>query len=332
MPSWKYTSSFREASIMVSQYQQEKERYEKYLQSTGRRTGRQEEIRTTPLLSLQAKYAVDSKVIPQYGLLGHHIGDEDRIGAREPILLNMNAPNSAFICGSQGSGKSYTLTCMLENCLMNNKDTTKLTSPVAGVVFHYDQDSSAVAEAAHLRSRGIKVNVLVTRSSAATDISERYLNLPGPKEKMTIQTLMLQDRHLSVERMLKLMAFSESEGSVPLYMEVIQRILREIAISGKKFQFDAFLQRIKKERFQPAQEVTMNMRLALLKSFMATKGTVETKVDCFQLRPGELTIVDLSDPLMDQASACILFDICLALFKENRPKSGLVVTLDEAHK
>jgi len=33
------------------------------------------------------------------------------------IFLNTNAPWSAFICGSQGSGKSYTLSCMLENLL-----------------------------------------------------------------------------------------------------------------------------------------------------------------------------------------------------------------------
>ena len=35
---------------------------------------------------------------------------------------------------------------------------------------------------------------------------------------------------------------------------------------------------------------------------------------------------------MDDGAACALFNICLALFLENRGDVGRVVVLDEAHK
>lgn len=53
------------------------------------------------------------------------------------LLLNVSTPSSTFICGSQGSGKSHTLSCMLENCLIPSK-VGQLPNPLTGVVFHYD--------------------------------------------------------------------------------------------------------------------------------------------------------------------------------------------------
>ena len=53
--------------------------------------------------------------------------------------------------------------------------------------------------------------------------------------------------------------------------------------------------------------------------------------DIFQTNPGSLTIIDLTDSLIEAASACSLFDICLGIFLEDRQVSR-VVALDEAHK
>ena len=81
----------------------------------------------------------------------------------------------------------------------------------------------------------------------------------------------------------------------------------------------------------------MRLRLDLLQSFMRwppTKGDLKRKTPkkLLDLQPGTLTIVDLSDPFIDDTTVCMLFDICLSIAKENRPKCGLVVALDEAHK
>lgn len=58
----------------------------------------------------------------------------------------------------------------------------------------------------------------------------------------------------------------------------------------------------------------------------------EKKSKVWLFQPGSLTIVDLSCPFVDDSAACALFNICLALFLENRGDVGRVVALDEAHK
>jgi pantothenate kinase-related protein Tda10 len=44
----------------------------------------------------------------------------------DPVFLNVNSPWSMFICGSQGSGKSHALSCVLESCLLSSPDLGQL--------------------------------------------------------------------------------------------------------------------------------------------------------------------------------------------------------------
>ena len=141
------------------------------------------------------------------------------------LFVNMNAPWSAFICGSQGSGKSHTLSCMLENALISSQ-LGKLPHPLAGMVFHYDKftsfSSTQVCEAAYLASAGISVKVLVSPSNWWR-MKEVYSELPGfpaNAKKPTVVPLLLHDKQLNVERMMKLMAVNEKDSRMSLYMEV----------------------------------------------------------------------------------------------------------------
>jgi hypothetical protein len=88
------------------------------------------------------------------------------------LFFNISAPSSAFICGSQGSGKSHTLSCLLENCLMKS-DVSKLDNPLAGLVFHFDSFTSDIkgtpSETAHISSNpNVKVRVLVSPTNLQT--------------------------------------------------------------------------------------------------------------------------------------------------------------------
>lgn len=87
-----------------------------------------------------------------------------KMTANDRLFFNTTAPSSLFICGSQGSGKSHTLSCLLENCLMRS-DANVLPRPLTGIVFHYDPWVSATrgspCEAAYLASaEEISVRVL----------------------------------------------------------------------------------------------------------------------------------------------------------------------------
>lgn len=88
------------------------------------------------------------------------------------VFFNIAAPSSAFICGSQGSGKSHTLCCLLENCLMKS-DVSTLYKPLAGLIFYYDSFTSDVrgtpCEAAYLASNTkIKVRILCSPTNLRT--------------------------------------------------------------------------------------------------------------------------------------------------------------------
>ncbi|KAI4849370.1 hypothetical protein E4T44_03391 [Aureobasidium sp. EXF-8845] len=346
----------------------ERQKYMKLHHTKDNKTsGADEQLRTSPLIPLKVKKTSEAKhtlatIFPQYAFLGCRIpepsSDEDTTpptpiatqnifgssnpfqGEPEPILLNTNTPWSAFICGSQGSGKSYTLSAIIENCVYPSHDIGKLPKPLAGIVFHNSTVSMHnICEAAHLVSLGVKVKVLVSRSNFHA-LSAIYKSAVGAKyeKSLNIQPLVLQSQHLTAERMHRLMAFQEGETTVPLYMEVIMRILREMAITGVPFSYSIFKANLDNEGLQPAQKVMMNMRLNLLESFLdpscikTTSRTSSRAIDLFTTSPGTLTIVDLSDPFLDSSTTCTLFSILLDVFHAARPTSGLLVCLDEAHK
>jgi hypothetical protein len=143
----------------------------------------QHEITGTPLFT---KKVLDhsENLFSQYGFLAgmsdvlesNAVANLSNDGPNRPadprLFFNISAPSSAFICGSQGSGKSHTLSCLLENCLMKS-DVSKLDSPLAGLVFHYDSFTSDVkgtpCEAAHISSNpNVKVRVLVSPTNLET--------------------------------------------------------------------------------------------------------------------------------------------------------------------
>lgn len=133
-----------------------------------------EELAATPIFTqavLQYGSSLEEDPFTQYGLLGGVIHDvcmadnNTKPAAKDARLyFNATAPSSVFICGSQGSGKSHTLGCLLENCLMQS-EANVLPRPLTGIVFHFDPWVSASrgspCEAAYLASaEEISVRVL----------------------------------------------------------------------------------------------------------------------------------------------------------------------------
>ena len=159
------TSDEEEAKLLASHLQ---------LLSVGEKQQDKQQVSAAPIFTHPVLKA--AKCFSQYGFLA---GDANLLDdkaveatqtleydpAQDPRLyFNIAAPSSAFICGSQGSGKSHTLSCLLENCLMKS-DVSMLNNPLAGLVFHYDTFSSdekgSPCEAAYLSSAAnIQVRVL----------------------------------------------------------------------------------------------------------------------------------------------------------------------------
>lgn len=131
---------------------------------------------TYPVLKSAMSLVADPSETPfaQYALLA---GDADILRdtpkQESRIFYNVTTPSSMFICGSQGSGKSHSLSCMLENCLIPAPILGNLPKPLTGIVFHYDtftSDSGGVpCEAAYLSTDPrVKVRVLCPPTNITT--------------------------------------------------------------------------------------------------------------------------------------------------------------------
>ncbi|PZD22682.1 DUF3435 multi-domain protein, partial [Pyrenophora tritici-repentis] len=253
-----------------------------------------EELRMSPLVWWNVKQHIEPQQQVQrgYAVLGH-VPEADNSpqddasvpngATRTPVLLNTDSPWSAFLCGSQGSGKSHTLSCMLENCLLTDETILPRVGlnphPLAGLVFHYDRcQGSGVCEAAYLCT------------------------------------------------------------SVPTTVLTILMILRKMAIESQglgAFDYNTFRDELSATKFASGQDGPMKLRLDLLESFMkrckySSSILANNENDFLAGTAGSLTIVDLTDPVIDADSACVLFDICLSVFIQ-QTQCGKIVALDEAH-
>jgi hypothetical protein len=131
--------------------------------------------------------ALASASLTQWGLLGGDVNglalakkDGYSVHNDPRAFVNIASPSSTFICGSQGSGKSHTLSCLLENYLVRSVTNT-LPNPLTGIVFYYDSLTSDFAgspcEAAYLSSNpDVTVRVLCSRTNIA---NIRVCSRPG---------------------------------------------------------------------------------------------------------------------------------------------------------
>lgn len=206
-----------------------------------------EDLRTAPLFTSNilalGKIGPGGNWFPQYGLLGlrcETYGEEeepepiqpDRSDATQNLLyVNIAAPHSTFICGSQGSGKSHTLSCLLENALLKPNAAGKIQKPLSAVAFHYDKftsfASTQICEAAWLCTAGIPVRVLVSPSNLLAMKRLYGEAFKNEKRKPEVHPLYFSEQQLNVAMMKTLMGMGDDDNR-PLYMEVNDTFIPQI--------------------------------------------------------------------------------------------------------
>lgn len=106
-----------------------------------------------------------------------------------------------------------------------------------------------------------------------------YSGITGVK----IEPLRLTDKDLNTRRMNDLMAIAEG-GSMPLYLHVVNRILRDMRIeqqrTGSGFSYQTFKRHLDNADLTPAQRGPLGQRLDTLESFMVegNSGTTDNTV------------------------------------------------------
>ncbi|PIG79274.1 hypothetical protein AARAC_004273 [Aspergillus arachidicola] len=273
----------------------------------------------------------------QFALMGGLRGQQSALPRDPRVMLNTNVPFSAFICGVQGTGKSHTTSCIIENCSLPLPTLGALKQPLSTLVLNYNEYSSNVGaqpcEAAFLSSvlpewskQGlfIRVRVLVPPSNFYS-LKQMYSQIPN----VEVQPFRLKPHHLNISTLLSLMCMGNGD-QMPLYMSQVIRVLREMAIENKGGTFDYldFRRRLDDLNLNRMQTPFLHQRLDLLDSYLDLKG--EHNGDYFI--DGGITILDLSCPFMDQATTCLLFRITLELFLHAHSSRGKMIVADEAHK
>ncbi|KAJ6788802.1 hypothetical protein PWT90_02805 [Aphanocladium album] len=304
-------------------------------------TGTTPEMNNVPIFHAVVKknakeFCGSSETTPftQYGLLAGILQDkngesglhgEQRKGSDPRLFYNVATPSSVFICGSQGSGKSHTLSCLLENCLLPSHANV-LPRPLTGVVFHYDTFNSDIggtpSEAAYLSSNpSVKVRVLCAPTNRLK-IEKVYSCLPN----VVVSEFRIHESQLNTKRMLDLMAMGSVAGdSWPLYMHTVTRILRDMrlqqqALGEDGFNYEDFKRRLTEEGLVGTQLGPLQQRLDALESFMVPGHATKTR-----LRSGE----------GNKAKVGKFAKGGRTVDKTWTPKEsdvGRVVALDEAHK
>ncbi|THH33650.1 hypothetical protein EUX98_g521 [Antrodiella citrinella] len=297
------------------------------------------ELRTAPLLTRGAYLAAGFPGInSQYGVLGSALAVYDQAERDVPddprLYLNTNAPFSALVCGVQGSGKSHTVSVLLENMMIAKFPAIgALEKALTGLVLHFGEGgpSSRPCEAAWVGVSNFPgvipppIRVFVSRSSLQT-MRGVYSALGN---NVTVEPLAFSEEELDAEAFLSMMSVGSSENA-PLYIQIILSILRDM---GETYSFSAFQERLEehKKNFNPAQLAGLEQRMALLYSFLERDRNARQAM-APRFVQGQLTIIDLSDPFIDPAAACGLFEIVTRLFVRAEVGTGKLLVVDEAHK
>jgi hypothetical protein len=258
--------------------------------------------------------------------------------------MNTNTPSSTVICGVQGAGKSHSVAVMIENALIQSNLLGRLPNPMSVTVFHLGAAQSGMhlpCEFAFIgrpdprkdpSQVGTPVTVLVSPSNLKS-MTKLYAHT-GAK----ILPFYLSTEDLNCTRMLSLMHVEESNG-IPLYMQVVQQILRDMG--NKPFDYPSFKAQIdlkKSTEFRREQSMPLELRLQLLEAFLLecqpalTRCVPSVRSVKSHFKGGAITIIDLTDPFINASSASALFDIALSLYLETDIPSGKLLVLDEAHK
>jgi hypothetical protein len=87
--------------------------------------------------------------------------------------------------------------------------------------------------------------------------------------QIEVRPLLFEDTELTVSHIRSLMAFRDGSLETPLYLEVIQNILRRLGRKSEQFFVRTFLSDLAAAGLNPAQLQMLDQRLSILKTFSA---------------------------------------------------------------
>jgi len=278
-----------------------------------------------------------AETFKEMALIGHTSKD-----AKE-IYLNTHIPFCVAAIGVQGAGKSHTLGCFLESCLLSNKsleneNTIRLNKPMTVLVLHYDQSTTSICEATGLLSPNLNSNISIAKSNSVVMVSPTFYR---QRKKFyggycTVRPLLFRWNTLTADHIKRIMRINTDDNQ--LYVASFMTLLRKYQRQAVVPQFAEFISEIKEICNIKGQSGPLYQRIALLESMVAesevNQDIVSESMDLSKAVSSEmkLIIVDLTDPLLTKDEANGLFQVVTEQFRSTPVEGGKLLALDEAHK
>jgi hypothetical protein len=271
-------------------------------------------------------------------------------GAGEPVFLNVHEPFCAVMLGVQGAGKSHTLACLLEACMLplRGDGIAPLRAPMMSLVLHFDQSIGSMCEATGLIAPNPALAGQLPPGSPTPCLPrEGMLVLVSPsfyRQRKAfyggyceVRPLLLSWASLTADSIKRIMRIGEDENQ--LYVATLLSVLRDAQRRGALPDFAAFLAEVRDKCGIKGQSAPLDQRLALLedvvresaKNAALARESSEVRAAC---APGRLVVVDLTNPLLSASEANGIFQVLVEQFRAlpSRGRCGKVLALDEAHK
>jgi hypothetical protein len=257
----------------------------------------------------------------------------------EIVYLNTHEPFSLVSIGVPGAGKSHTLACVLESCLLPTTDIVRLQKPMTALVLHYDENTLSICEAAGLlKSPTSAQSSHVFQSKAVILVSRTYYKQRKAfyGDYCTVRPLLFKWETLTADRIKRIMHIGLDDNQ--LYFATIMNILRRYQKQAYVPNFQVFLREVKEECSCSGQQGPLAQRIKLLETLVAESDVNQDIVDesldlSDALFAGHnLVVADLTDPLLSKEDVNGLFEVMVEQFRTTPLQGGKVLALDEAHK
>jgi len=272
----------------------------------------------------------DSEATAQYGILGM-----DSKGNK--VAFDLTGCNTVSLFGVPGAGKSYSLGSIVEMALRVIPGINSLPSPLAGVIFHYNESQDYPPEFVSMRRpNSIKSEIETLRNSygaEACGLDDLVLLTPADKlqerkeEYPDIQVLPLKfsSSELSAKDWRFLMG---AVGNQSLYLQKLNSIMKK---GRNNLTLDFIQSEIQDANLTDVQRDFAVQRLELAEQFIDDSQCLGTI-----LKPGRLVIIDLRDEFIEKDQALGLFVVLLSIFAgvkaEDKTTFNKLIVFDEAHK
>jgi hypothetical protein len=261
------------------------------------------------------------------------------------VYLNTHEPFCFVTVGVQGGGKSHTLGCVLEACLVPvpEEGIAELSAPMSALVLHFDPSPTSVCEVTGLirpsdKLSGCNLSRNLPREKMIVLVSPSFYKQRKAfyGDYCEVRPLLFSWSSLTADHLRCIMQLTDADNQ--LYVATLLNILQEFQRDAVIPKFEDFITIVKQACNIKGQEGALSQRLSLLSSIVRESKmnrefeNVNTNLEGVCL-PGNLVVVDLTDPLLAAVQANGIFQVLVEQFRSLPLRGcGKVLALDEAHK